>query len=191
LAEEDLNSFKPFKIKISVAGIISLATLYFLNGKDFVFMIICALMHEAGHFIAMFLSGVKPIEITVGFLNFNIKYNKTKTSYKKDLIISLGGVGVSFVLAFVGFFMGNFDLFYTNMILFVINMLPIPSLDGENILLSIRGCKEEKEEKGYRKLYKKLCVASVIIAFSFISSFNLSVVFSQVASLACGEIAGD
>lgn len=186
-----MESFEPFKIKINVAGIISLATLYFLNGKDFVFMMICALMHEAGHLIAMFLLGVKPIEITVGFLNFNIKYNKSKTSYKKDLIISLGGVGVSFVLSLMGFFIGNFDLFYTNLILFVINMLPIPSLDGENILRSLGGCKEEKEEKGYRKLYRKLCVTCVIFVLSFISSFNLSVVFSQVASLACGEISGD
>jgi len=186
-----LESFEPFRFKINVAGIISLVTLYFLNGKDFIFMMICALMHEAGHFIAMILLGVKPVEITVGFLNFNIKYNKSKTSYKNDLIISVGGVGVSLVLSLVGFFIGNFDLFYTNLVLFVINMLPIPSLDGENILRALRGCKGESEEKGYRKLYKKLCVASIIFILSFISSFNLSVVFSQVASLACGEIMGD
>ena len=68
------------KIKISIAGVISLAILYILNGKEiFITMIFCSLIHELGHLLTMFLLKVSPTEITVGFFNFNIQYNKLKT----------------------------------------------------------------------------------------------------------------
>ena len=108
---------------------------------------LCALGHEAGHLIFMNIFGVKIDEITVGFLNFNIKYNKSNTSYKTDLFISLGGVAVNLLLFFCGYLFGNSELCFTNLILIIVNLLPIPSLDGANVISALMGCKSKKEEK--------------------------------------------
>ncbi len=187
-----MEKTKKTKIKIRFSGLISLATLYFLNGKTtFLLMLICALGHEAGHLIFMNIFGVKIDEITVGFLNFNIKYNKSNTSYKADLLISLGGVTVNTILAMCGYIYGNSEFFFTNLILIVINLLPLPSLDGANIISALKGCKVKKEEKGYRRLYKKLCGVSAVFLLSLMCSFNLSVVFTGVSALVNEEIMFD
>ncbi len=183
---------KKTKIKIRKSGLISLATLYFLNGKStFLLMMICALGHEAGHLIFMNIFGVKIDEITVGFLNFNIKYNKSNTSYKADLFISLGGVAVNLLLFFCGYLFGNAELCFTNLILIIVNLLPIPSLDGANVISALMGCKSKKEEKGYRRLYKRLYGVSAVFLISVICDFNLSMVFTGVSALITEETTFD
>lgn len=163
--------------------------LYFLNGKEaFAFMMLCALGHEAGHLVAMLLCGVKPLEITVGFLNFNIKYNKSKTTYKKDLLISSGGVIVNFILTLLGYFFGDFELFYTNAVLMIINLLPISTLDGANIAVALKGCFGKKEREGYSKLYKRISGAFAVAVLAVFCDFNLSFVFTGVFALISGEV---
>lgn len=183
---------KKTKIKIRMSGLISLATLYFLNEKSsFFLMMLCALGHEVGHLIFMNIFGVKIDEITVGFLNFNIKYNKSSTSYKADLIISLGGVAVNLLLSLFGYFFGNAEFLFTNLILIVINLLPLPSLDGANVVSALKGCKSKKEEKGYRRLYKRIYGVSAVFLIAIICDFNLSMVFTGVSALVAEETAFD
>ncbi len=191
LLEEDLEKLEPTKIKVSFAGVISLLMLYFLNGKsDFFLMMICVLGHEAGHLMVMLFMKVKPVEITIGFLNLNIKYNKIKTSYKKDLVISLGGIGVNALFCTIGYFVGNLEFFFTNLILLVLNILPVKTLDGFNILNALRECKGESKG-AYERLYERVFAFSLVFVFALVSGFNLSVVFSQVSALVCGEIVGN
>jgi membrane-associated protease RseP (regulator of RpoE activity) len=151
------------KIKISIAGVISLAILYILNGKEiFITMILCSLIHELGHLFTMLLLKVSPTEITVGFFNFNIQYNKLKTKYRDDILISVSGIIFNLITAIVAFRLCIETVFYVSIALAIINALPINGIDGGNILESIKlmlsfrksekldnnSCFENESEKG-------------------------------------------
>jgi stage IV sporulation protein FB len=173
------------KIKINPLGVISLLIMYFLNGNDFFLMFLCALLHEAGHLLAMGICKVKPAVISLGFLNFNIEYNKSKTTYKKDIFISLAGPMINLILAVCGIIEGSESFFYVNLILFSINILPVRTLDGGNALKSALAL---FEKNGYERLYEKVIGVCVVVAFSFLCDFNVSAVFSLVATLVTDEI---
>ena len=127
------------KIKISIAGAISLAILYILNGKEiFITMILCSLIHELGHLFTMLLLKVSPTEITVGFFNFNIQYNKLKTKYRDDILISVSGIIFNLITAIIAFRLCIETYFYVSIALAIINALPINGIDGGNILESIK-----------------------------------------------------
>ena len=163
--------------------------MFFLNGKDsFSFLVLCAMGHEAGHLIAMRICGVKPLEITVGMLNLNIKYNKSITSYKKDFLISSSGVLVNIAFACLGFALGYHEFFMANLVLSIMNLLPINSLDGANIVLALKGMSGKNENGGYDRLYRKICAVSAVVVISILCEFNLSVVFSGVSILINNEI---
>ena len=173
------------RIKVSIWGIFSLLTLYFLNGEEFFLMMICAALHEAGHLIAMGICKVKPLEIRMGFLNFNIKYNKEITSYKTDLFISVSGPMMNFILSAFGFFMGCQSFFIANFILCIVNLLPIKSLDGGNILRAVLEKFSKKEKNGYELLFERIIALSAASAFAVLCGFNVSVVFTVVCAIVC------
>ncbi len=187
------------KIKISPAGMISLLIIFLLNGKHtFGIMILCAFVHELGHLIVMLLLGVKPLEVTVGFMNFNICYNKLKTSYKVDIFISMAGIVFNLIFGAVSYFAGNTNLFVTNCVLAVVNLIPIKGLDGGNIINSIiSAVKSDGAEKGDAyflssdqysgkiRLYSKIFAPVFIFSLTIASGFNVSVAFSGVSMLIC------
>ncbi len=179
-------------IKINPAGVISLFILYLLNGeKTFVCVMLSALAHEMGHLFAMKISGSKVSNFTFGFFNFNIKYNKYKTSYKTDIFISFSGPFFNIAFGVLSLLLGYTELFYANMSLAFLNLLPIDSLDGGNILRSFRQMKKEERDNSFDakiKLYGRIFATSFVLLISFISDFNLSVVFMGVSSLICKNI---
>ncbi len=133
------GELKKPKIKISIAGAISLAILYILNGKEiFITMILCSLIHEIGHLLTMLLLRISPTEITVGFFNFNIQYNKLKTKYRDDILISVSGIIFNLITAFIAFRLCFETVFYVSVALAIVNALPINGIDGGNILESIK-----------------------------------------------------
>jgi len=180
------------KIKINPAGIISLLILYLLNGgRTFAFITVSALVHELGHLFAMKLSRSKVSDFTVGFFNLNIKYNKYKTSYKTDIFISSAGPLFNLVFGIFAFSHGYTELFYANISLAVLNLLPFESLDGGNILRSIRCIIRGNEEKHFdakMRLYGRIFAPSFVLLLSLASGFNVSVVFTGVSSLICKNI---
>lgn len=185
-----MRAEKKPKIKINQWGIISFAIIFFLNGKESFFLLtLCALGHEAGHLAVMRLCGVPIDEITVGALNFNIKYNKALTSYKKDLIISAGGVFVNLGFAVLGYTFGCFEFFISNVVLIIMNLLPVNSLDGANIIVALKGIMGGDFDGGYERLYKRVFAVSVVFAISVLCKFNLSVVFTGITTLINDELA--
>ena len=173
------------KIKISPLGVISFLTMYFLNGDDFLLMLLCAFLHEAGHLLAMLICKVRPSVISLGFMNFNIEYNKSKTTYKKDIFISLSGPMANLAFALLGIVEGWKEFFFVNFILFSINVLPVRSLDGWNVLKSTKAL---FGKNGYDRLYEKVIGLSAVFVFSFLCDFNVSAVFMLVSALVTDEV---
>lgn len=185
-----MRAKKKPEIKINLWGIISFAIIFFLNGKEsFFLLMLCALGHEVGHLSVMCLCGASIDEITVGALNFNIKYNKALTSYRKDLLISAGGVFVNLGFAVLGYTFGCFEFFLSNVVLIIMNLLPVKSLDGANIIAALKGIMGGDFDGGYERLYKRVCAVSVVFVISVLCEFNLSVVFTGISALINDELA--
>lgn len=179
---------KKLKIDISFFGILSLVILFLLNGKyAFGNMMFCAFVHELGHFCALAICKVKPEVISLGFLNFNIKYNKLKTTYKADIFISSAGIIFNLFLSVIAFSIGNKDVAFTSIVLAIINLLPLRGLDGGNILhglLSLSGDKELNFKKTQKindagiMLYRKVFTPVFLCVVAILTDFNVSVTFS-------------
>ena len=191
-----IKQFKKIRLRISVWWVVSMSMLFFLNGwYSFCIIAFSAFCHEAGHLICMASLGASPLEITFGFLNFNIKYNKNTKSYKTDLLISISGIVANIILCAVAYHVNNTELFFVNLSLAAVNLLPFESLDGGNIIRCFTESdwfmKKELRHKSLLKNIKRMGKVSsyaFVIAISVASGFNLSVVFSGVSFLVGGEL---
>ena len=100
--------------------------------------LICALLHESGHLCAMKICGDTIEKILFYPCGIDIRREKSKTSYKKDLCISVGGCIVNLITACVCYPFLNkhfvFSIFISSIALCIFNMLPIRGLDGEQAL---------------------------------------------------------
>lgn len=106
---------------------------------------LCALMHEAGHLIAMRAFGAVPERISLSL--FDIAITDRKKAMRKrshDLIITLAGVSVNFVFAAAGYVLYSktalpfWETFTAaHLTLGVFNSMPVDSLDGGQALYLI------------------------------------------------------
>ena len=105
--------------------------------------------HETGHLLAMKHFGSYPQKIKLTLFDIAIiDCKKTTRSNKAELIITLAGVTVNFILVIISYFLINIfqnpyiEMFLdTNFTLGLFNILPIDSLDGGQalfILLSMK-----------------------------------------------------
>ena len=95
--------------------------------------------HEAGHLLALRHFGSYPQKIKLTLFDIAIiDRKKTTLSDKAEIIITLAGVTVNFILAGISyFFIQNpyMEIFFnTNLTLGLFNSLPIDSLDGGQAL---------------------------------------------------------
>ncbi len=151
-----------------------------IDGSWFaVYSLGCALWHELFHIIALkgdFLLSQKThgIAIKTGML-----------SYKKEILVTLAGPFASF-LAFLVFYIiyaflkseTVFFLYASNLVLFLINLLPIYPLDGARALLALLSLKLERQTAVRISriisfiFLLPLCFLSVIILLK--TGYNLS-----------------
>ena len=105
-------------------------------------VIICfagVIAHETGHLLALRYFGSYPQKIKLTLFDIAIiDRKKTTLSDKAEIIITLAGVTVNFILAGISyFFIQNpyMEIFFnTNLTLGLFNSLPIDSLDGGQAL---------------------------------------------------------
>ena len=90
--------------------------------------------HELSHIFVASIFGINTKKINIGICGLNIIIDKTKSRIGniKRLIIYLAGPISNLILALC---ISNVNIiFYTNILLFVINLIPIYPLDGFNVL---------------------------------------------------------
>ena len=115
-------------------------------------VIICfasVIAHETGHLLAMKYFGSYPQKIKLTLCDIAIIDRKKITrSNKAELVITLAGVTVNFILVTISYFLMNISensyiqmIFDTNFTLGLFNSLPIDSLDGGQALIILLSMK--------------------------------------------------
>ncbi len=175
-------SFKIFGIKISVSFlfILMLTFLLIIDKTGYMSLsLIAMLIHEAGHIIAMHFVKSKPKEIDASHFGLLI-VGKGKESPKQTLLITFAGPLFN-LLTFILFWIvfktvesvtaGYFAVI--NLILCLVNLLPLNSLDGGNITLILL-TKLFGEKAKFIFSVVTVITASVLTAFSVFLFFKVA-----------------
>lgn len=138
------------------------------NIKIFALSFIFIFIHELGHIIAGISLGLKITKINITILGFSIEFeNYGKERQINRIIIDFAGPIVNFIIVIISAILGVEQLFYINLILTIINLLPIFPLDGGRILKTILLYKFSYKET--MKKVEKISINTMIV-LTFISS---------------------
>lgn len=135
---------KRFRVNISVYFAVIMACIVVLDHTGLaVLALLCAALHEAGHFIAIWLIRADIEEVSFKTFGVNIRLSHgTKISYTQEFAISTAGCisNLIFGILFFAFYKAGIltnqmqALAYMNFILCAFNLLPIGPLDGGRAL---------------------------------------------------------
>lgn len=121
-------------IHIKFSAVVFAALFLLLETSEFtVSLLAAAAAHEAGHLIAMIVSGNRPKSITVYPFGIDIASGHSLCSYRTDIFISAAGCAVNLLLSAV-FFAVLPTFAQCCAVLFLLNILPVKSLDGGRIV---------------------------------------------------------
>ncbi len=117
----------------------------YLNSKSAFFIIsyISMLLHELAHLMAAYFVGLEPSHITLHPFGINLRLKNTIVcTVLDDIILYLSGPCMNLILAllFITVYKGRYLYDYgfaVNIMLFVVNMLPVCPLDGGSIIKKI------------------------------------------------------
>ena len=128
--------------------------------KIYALLMCLALIHELGHVLAGIILGFKPESISIIPTGFSVKFKTDCKNYNKKIkngnmlavkkiIIALAGPIVNLIIMIIGIVYYKITqnpelagisielLTYSNLLIFIFNMLPIYPLDGGRILKEI------------------------------------------------------
>jgi membrane-associated protease RseP (regulator of RpoE activity) len=105
----------------------------------FLYGLIGAFIHELGHITAICCcgDGVKKMHFLIGGIKI-IRQRKRLLSYKQDLIIMFAGAFANIIAAVLLLCAGNRQAGCINLCLAFFNLLPLPHLDGGDIVCTIK-----------------------------------------------------
>ena len=120
-----------FLIILSISGV----------GYEGIITLICALIHELGHYFAARICRAAPTRIVIYPFGADMALPIGLRSYKADIFIALSGPSLNLILFFLGITLSLGEFFCAcNLALAFINLMPIRGLDGgtvlENLLLT-------------------------------------------------------
>ena len=131
------------KIKIGFLSVILFSVLAITRPLYFPAFSISVLIHELGHLIAARICGIPMRELRLGIFGAGLTPAKLLISYKKEIVLCLGGPLANFMSVFFLFtvFGENSNLLQgfiaSSLSLGILNMLPIYSFDGGRICSAI------------------------------------------------------
>lgn len=157
------------KVKIDLK--IFLIVIFYIitrNIKIFALTMIFILIHELGHLIMGIILGLKLSRINVTILGFSIEFdNYGKERRLNKILIDSSGPAVNFIIFIFSIIVDLPECSYINLILLLINLLPIVPLDGGRILKTILSYKYSYKQT-MRKIEK--ISKNILIVLTFISS---------------------
>lgn len=157
------------KIKLDIK-IFLIILVYILtkNIKVFALSFIFIFIHELGHILAGISLGLKITKIHITILGFSIEFeNYGKERRINKIIIDSAGPAINLIIAIMAIILGIAELFYINLVLLLINLLPIFPLDGGRILKTVLLYKYSYKET--MKKIEKISINTMIL-LTFISS---------------------
>ncbi len=110
-------------------------------GYEGIITLLCALVHELGHYFAARICRAAPTRIVIYPFGADMALPTGLRSYKSDIFIALSGPTLNLILLFLGITLSLGEFFCAcNLALAFINLMPIKGLDGgtvlENLLLT-------------------------------------------------------
>ena len=162
-----------FKIDLKIFLI---AILFFMTSqiKVYAIMMICAIIHEFGHLLIGILLGMKPekleiipvgIRVTfkINIKDINSKIKQTNKLEIKKIFVAIAGPVVNLILIYIAAIsktniISKINFIYANLLLVIINLIPIYPLDGGRILKGIISI-----FKGKKKAEQTTNITSIII----------------------------
>lgn len=170
-------------------GIPFLASAAFFLAGDMRINYCCAVLfsalHEVGHILALLHFGKKPKKITLGVMGIRIEKSDIALSYREECITALCGPFVNLIFSVVFALIDMTGLpFAINSGLFIINMLPVKTLDGGRFVYNflLASVDEENADKIMSHLEFFTAIMLVIIMIiSLVTGYaNTSFVFFTV-----------
>lgn len=168
--------------------------------KIYAILMIFAFVHELAHLLAGVCMGLKPKSLEIapyGFSinfeaecsNYNIKVKRANILALKQIIIAVAGPMVNLIIAIFTYIMiySGFNIniriggmiIYSNLLIFIFNLLPIYPLDGGRILKeTIYFFSGLEQSYLYTNKISKICV----IILTFIASIGI-LVYKNLAIL--------
>lgn len=184
---------KNTKIKVGFPTLIFFAVLIFKFDITYFIPFISAFLHELGHIFVMKMCGQNINQIKILPFGIDIQKNNSLSSYKDDILISSAGilVNLSLIILCKTFYKGHYaDFFITsNTILIFINLLPIKSFDGGQIVETLLALKYDLNTADkIIKVSSFICiflVGSFAVWLLFNTSYNFTLLFMCIY-LFCG-----
>lgn len=175
-------------ICISVGIPFLAAAAFFLSSdmrENYILAVLFSALHESGHIFALLYFGKKPTDITLGIMGIRIEMNDTMLSYRQECVIALSGPVINLVLAIIFAFTDISGLpFAVNAGLFIVNILPVKTLDGGRFFynLMLAYADESKADRiiNILEIVTAIMLVAVMITSLVTGYSNTSFVFFSV-----------
>lgn len=182
------------KIKVDLK-IFLIIILYILtkNIKVFAISFIFILLHELGHAITGVILGLKIKKININVFGLSIEFeNYGKERLNNKIIIDMAGPAINIITFIIAVIFKHEEIAYINILLALINLLPIYPLDGgrivKNLLLKSHNY---KQVVGYTEKISKdtliiiTAISSIVILY--IKNVGIFLVILYLWSIALKE----
>lgn len=143
--------------------------LYFDIFNIFKFCILSSIFHECGHIIAHRIFVKKWPSVKVSVFGFAMENNVSQSRFFPIILFS--GPFVNLILAIFSLFLLSkqikldyYILFLINVVIFILNMLPVYYLDGGQILYTL--------SPFYQRNYRKISIISVVFMAVMVMYFT-------------------
>lgn len=175
-----------------------IAILFFMTSqiKVYAIMMICAIIHELGHLLVGILLGMKPekleiipvgIRVTfkINIKDINSKIKQTNKLEIKKIFVAIAGPVVNLILIYIAAIsktniISKINFIYANLLLVIINLVPIYPLDGGRILKGIISIFKGKK-KAEQTINKISIIIGIIISalgiWILINNKNIAILF--------------
>lgn len=128
-------------IQVHPSLIVWLSILFYLSPQLLLPFFLAASIHEAGHYLMLCRLKMPPSRLTISFTGAAMEIGSL--SYREEVLAAAAGPTLSLILALLWPLCPKTALY--SLILGLVNLFPVPGLDGYRIL---QGLMQEKLEPG-------------------------------------------
>lgn len=158
------------KIQIHPSLILWLSVLFYLSPGLLLPFFGAVCVHEGGHYLMLVFLKKPPVSLTLSFSGGAMEIGAL--SYKEEVLAAISGPISSLILATFWPIFPKLCLY--SLVLGLVNMIPVPGLDGYRILRGLSYSKLEPGQAGRMTV----CISSLFELFLITASCYFSIRFS-------------